>query len=125
MELPHVVLAEPVLVPAYCLKDGTLGANNWQLDGLVPFRVQSAIDCGGGLLGVAQIEDDILEGRRQVSGSGIWGEMCVDDDGRGEGEARRRAESASESNIKEGRTGSLVPLRSFAARSRPYSEHIC
>lgn len=94
IKLSHVVLAEAVLVPTRTLYHDTVDIYDGELESLVPFWIEGAIDRGGCLTGVAHGDNEILRDTKVSSLlHGTWRLFWL--------------------------TGSLVPLRSLAARSRP------
>lgn len=92
VKLAHVVLAEPVLVPAADLEEEALLAHDGQVQYRVPFGVERLVDGGRGFLCVAEGQDEVL--RRSAFGWSVYTAVFS-------------------------LTGSEVPLRSFAARFLP------
>jgi hypothetical protein len=60
VELPHVILPKPILVPARGFKQEAMHARDGEVEGLVPFWIQRLADYGGRFLGFAQGDDKIL-----------------------------------------------------------------
>jgi voltage-gated potassium channel Kch len=71
VKLAHVVLAKAVLVPAADLEQQALIAHNGQVEDRVPFGVERLVDRGRGLFGVAEGEDEVLQGWRSSASGPI------------------------------------------------------
>lgn len=90
IELSQEVFAEAISIPANGLKQHTLDAIDWQVEGYIPFGVEVLADGRGRLLGVSKIDYKVL--------------LTASSDA----QSRIRSRLAP--------TGSLLPLLSFAAK---------
>ena len=60
IELPHVVLPKPILVPASGFEKEAMHSRDWEIEGLVPFRIQRLANYWSSFLGFPQGDHEIL-----------------------------------------------------------------